>query len=340
VRALVLGLGAIGQRHVRNLRQLLGDDVEFTAYRVRRNESILTDALNVEAARGLEEKYRIRAVPSLEAGLGEHPDFVLVCNPTSMHVPAATAAARAGCHLFIEKPLADSWDGVENLIDAVDSHENVALVAYQWRFHPLLAHVHRLLGEGMLGRILTVRAESGDYLPGWHPYEDYRRMYAARRDQGGGVILSQIHEMDYLYWLFGQPSRVMAMGGQRSSLDIDVEDTASILIDFDGLPVHVQLDYLQRPPRRSLHIVGESGTILADLLAPRLQVYRDGQLIEDASFAGFTRAHMFLAEMQHFLRCVAGEDKPVVSLRDGSQSLAMALAARESLERRQVVYLS
>lgn len=336
----MLGLGAIGQRHVRNLRQLLGAEVEFTAHRVRRDEPILTDALDVEATRGLEDKYRIRTVPSLEAGVDEHPDIVLVCNPTSMHVSAATAAAQAGCHVFIEKPLADSWKGVERLIDAVDARETVALVAYQWRFHPLLARVRRLLDEDSIGRILTVHAESGDYLPGWHPYEDYRRMYAARRDQGGGVILSQIHEMDYLYWLFGRPSRVMAMGGRRSSLEIDVEDTASILMDVGGLPIHVQLDYLQRPARRSLHIVGESGTIVADLLAPRLQVYRDGHLIEDANFEGFTRAQMFLAEMQHFLRCIAGEDKPLVSIRDGSQSLAMALAARESLESGHVVHLS
>jgi len=340
VNVLVLGLGGIGQRHVRNLRRLLGDEVEFTAYRVRGDAAVLTDTLHVESSEGVEEKYRIRTVPSVEAGVEERPDVVLVCNPSSLHVVAATAAARAGCHLFIEKPLGDRRDGVETLIEIVDSKETVALVGYQWRFHPLLARVSQLLAESSIGKILTVRAESGDYLPGWHPYEDYRRMYAARRDQGGGVILSQIHEMDYLYWLFGRPSRVMAMGGRRSSLDIDVEDAASILMDFGGLPVHAQLDYLQRPARRSLQIVGESGTILADLLAPRLQVFMDGSVIEDATFEGFTRADMFLAEMQHFLRCVAGKDQPVVTLRDGYQSLIMALGARESLETGRVVTLS
>jgi predicted dehydrogenase len=338
---LVLGLGAIGQRHVRNLRNLLGDEVEFTAYRVRGHAAILTDSLNVESAQGVEEKYGVRLVPSLEAGLAEEPDVALICNPTSRHAVTATAAAMAGCHLFIEKPLADRWDGIETLIETVDSCQSVALVAYQWRFHPLLARVRQLLAEGILGRIVAVRAESGDFLPGWHPYEDYRHMYAARRDQGGGVILAQIHEMDYLYWFFGRPTRVMAMGGRRSSLDLDVEDTASILMDCDGLPIHVQLDYLQRPPRRTLQIVGESGTLIADLLAPRLQVSCDGRLIEDESFNGFTRSDMFVAEMQHFLRCVAGEDEqPRVTVRDGAQSLAMALAARESLKTGQVVMLT
>jgi predicted dehydrogenase len=340
VKVLVVGLGAIGQRHVRNLRRLLGDAVEFTAYRVRREAAVLTDTLQVASVDGLEEHYRIRTVPSLEAGLADHPHVVLVCNPSHLHASVATAAAKAGCQLFIEKPLADRWDGIEDLIAAVDAHKTVALVAYQWRFHPLLERVRQILRAASLGRVLAVRAESGDYLPGWHPYEDYRRMYAARSDQGGGVILAQIHEMDYLYWLFGRPNRIMVMGGRRSSLEIDVEDTASILMDVGGLPVHVQLDYLQRPPRRTLQIVGESGTIIADLLTPRLQVYRNGTLMEDTDFAGFTRSDMFVAEMQHFLRCVAGEDEPAVSVRDGSISLAMALGARQSLATGDVVALA
>ncbi len=340
MRILFLGLGAIGQRHVRNLRHLLGDDADLLAYRVGRQPAILTDELDVASDSGLEEHYGIRTVASFAAGLAEAPDAVFVCNPSSMHVDAATAAVAAGCHVFIEKPLADRWDGVDALIAAVESRATVGFVGYQWRFHPLLTRVRQLLADARLGQILAVRAESGDYLPGWHRYEDYRRTYAARRDLGGGVILAQIHELDYLYWFFGRPRRVVAMGGHRSSLDIDVEDTASILMDFGGLPVHVQLDYLQRPPRRTLQIVAESGTIVADLLAPRLRVYRDGQLDEDTAFAGFSRADMFRAEIEHFLRCVAGSEAAAISIRDGAQSLAMALAARRSLETGEVVALT
>ena len=88
-------------------------------------------------------------------------------------------------------------------------------------------------------------------MPGWHPYEDYRALYAARADLGGGVVLSQIHEFDYLYALFGLPRRLFAIGGHLSHLEIDVEDVASTLMEFnvDGhiLPVHLQQDYLQRP---------------------------------------------------------------------------------------------
>lgn len=339
MKVLIVGLGGIGQRHTRNLRTLAGDDLELTAWRVRRSTPLLTDTLGVESEGGVEERYAIRNVGSLDEALAEKPDAVLICNPSNLHVPTAQAAAEAGCHLFIEKPLSNDLNGVEALARTVEAKGRAALVAYQWRFHPLLRRVKDILDQGLLGRIAAVEAHIGEYLPNWHRYEDYRQMYASRRDQGGGVILTQIHEMDYLLWLFGAPSRVFAVGGRRSRLEIDVEDTASILMDVGGMPVQLHQDYLQRPPRRSLQIVGDEGKVVADLLAPRLQVFKNGELVEESAFDGFQRNQMFLDEMRHFLECIEGRSTPVVSLRDGAMSLRMALAARESLETGQVVTL-
>lgn len=339
MKALVVGLGGIGQRHTRNLRALAGDDLELTAWRVRRSTPLLTDTLGVESEGGVEERYGIRNVDSLEAALAEKPDAVLICNPSNLHVPTAQAAAEAGCHLFIEKPLSNDLNGVDALARTVEAKGRAALVAYQWRFHPLLRRVKEILDQGLLGRLAAVEAHIGEYLPAWHKYEDYRQMYASRRDQGGGVILTQIHEMDYLFWLFGAPSRVFAIGGHRSRLEIDVEDTASILMDVDGMPVQLHQDYLQRPPRRSLQIVGDEGKLVADLLAPKLQVFRNGELVEESVFEGFTRNQMFVDEMRHFLDCIAGKALPVVSLRDGATSLQTALAARQSLETGHMVTL-
>jgi predicted dehydrogenase len=332
LKVLVVGLGGIGQRHVRNLRSLAGDGLALTAYRVRRTTPLLTDTLGVESSDGVESRYGVRSLDSLDDALAERPDAVLVCNPTSLHIAIAQAAAEAGSHLLVEKPLADTLEGVDRLIETVEQRNLVALVAYQWRFHPLLLRVKQILEEGTLGNIVAVEAHIGEYLPLWHKYEDYRDMYASRRDQGGGVILTQIHEMDYLLWLFGVPSRIVAMGGRRSRLEIDVEDTASILMDFGGVPVQLHQDYLQNPPRRTLQVVGDLGKLVADLLAPHLTVFREGSMIEEATYEGFQRNDMFRDEMRHFLECIEGRATPVVSLRDGAMSLRMALAARESLE--------
>lgn len=332
MRALIVGLGGIGQRHVRNFRALAGSDPEIIAYRVRRDTPLLTDTLGIDSETGVEERYGIQSLSDLNEALARRPDVTLICNPTSLHVPVAHAAALAGSHLLIEKPLSDGLEGVGELIDLVEGRNLVGLVAYQWRFHPLLSRVKYHLENRTLGQVAAVEAHVGEYLPGWHGYEDYRRMYAGRSDQGGGVILTQIHEMDYLFWLFGKPTRMVAMGGHLSRLEIDVEDTASILMEIDGIPVQLHQDYLQRPARRTLQIVGDKGKICADLLAPRLQLFENGTLTEESNFEGFTRNQMFLEEMRHFLSCVEGQATPVVSLRDGAESLRMALAARESLE--------
>ena len=169
-------------------------------------------------------------------------------------------------------------------------------------------------------------------------------MYASRSELGGGVILSQIHEMDYIYWLFGLPRRVFALGGHLSSLDIDVEDTASILMEciVDGrpIPVHVHQDYVQRPPSRTCQVIGDAGKIMLDFHGLTVKVYDgDGQLVQADSFENFQRNQMYLDELAHFLGCIRGEQAVMVSVRDGAQSLRMALAAKESIETRKAVDL-
>lgn len=332
MKILMIGLGGIGQRHLRNIRATLGNDVEVIAYRVRRQSDVLTDKLQIDPNSSLEEKYNVKVFDQLEKALAEKPDAAFICNPSSLHLSVATAAAEAGCHLFIEKPLSHDLEGVDELIELAARKNLVGLVAYQMRFHPCLKRVHSLLSENSIGRVLAVRAEVGEYLPGWHTYEDYRQMYASRSDLGGGVILSQIHETDYLYWLFGMPSKIFALGGHLSSLEIDVEDVASILMDCSGVPVHLHLDYIQRPPSRTLQIVGDAGKIVVDFRGLTVEWFDGtGESRGRDAFESLERNQLFLDELAHFFACIEGKEKPLVSLRDGAQSLRMALAAKESL---------
>lgn len=345
MRVLIVGLGAIGQRHVRNLRALLGDRVELLAVRSRGLTHVLDDALKVESPDGLSEKYSIRVFDNLAEALAHKPDAAFVCNPTSLHITTALDIARAGCHLFIEKPLAHEYAGVEELSAIVERQRLVATVGYQLRFHPCLTTTRRLLESDAIGRVLAVRAEVGEYLPNWHRYEDYRGTYAARRDLGGGTLLSQIHEMDYLYWFFGLPERVFTLGGHLSSLDIDVEDVTSTLMQFeeDGFrfPVHLHQDYVQRSARRTCSIIGDRGRIDADVLGLTVQVCESsGELAQCHEFRGFPRNELFLEQTRRFLACIESGERPVVTLDDGAQSLRMALAAKESLEKGIVVDLS
>nr|WP_249186728.1 Gfo/Idh/MocA family oxidoreductase [Pseudomonas sp. KB-10] len=339
------GLGGIGQRHLRNLRQLLGDELQVHAYRVRGQRIKLRDNLTVDEGADLERDYGIVVHHDLAAALAEKPAAAFICNPNSLHVPVALDCVRAGVPVFMEKPLASDLAGIDQLLAEVEQRRLPFHVGYNFRFHPGLQRLKALLDDGFFGRLLSVRSEIGEYLPNWHRYEDYRQMYAARADQGGGVILSQIHEMDLIYWFFGLPRSIVTHGGQLSHLEIDVEDTASSLMRCDGamgsFPILLHQDYLQRPPVRCFKIVGDAGYAEIDLLANRLRVYgAEGELSEEKDFPGFVRNDMFLAQARHFLDCVNGSATPQVSLHDGLQSLRLALAALRSLKEGREVALS
>jgi predicted dehydrogenase len=337
-------MGSVGQRHARNLRAVLGDEVELLAYRVRGLTHVITPELRLDAGADVETTFRLQVYDDLEEALARRPDAVFVTNPNILHVPVALAAARAGCHLFVEKPISHDLDGVAELVEVIERRRLVCVVGYQLRFHPGFQALQRLLARAAMGRVITARLVFGEYLPGWHPYEDYRGMHVSRRDLGGGVLLSQIHDLDCAYALFGLPRRVFAIGGHLSDLDVDVEDTSSLLMDMTvggrQVPVHVHQDYLQRPPRRVYEVIGEEGRATLDFGQQRLELVDvEGRVTEQQSYAGLERNQLFVDELKHFLACVRGDASPVVTARDAVQSLRMALAARESLDTGGVVEL-
>jgi predicted dehydrogenase len=345
VKILFCGLGGIGQRHLRNLRQLLGDELDAHAYRVRRQRIKLRDNLSVDEGADLEKDYHVTVHQDLDAALAQRPAAAFICNPSALHIPVALPCARAGVAVFIEKPLSYDLQGIAELQREVNKRKLLLYVGYNFRFHPGLQRMKALLESGFFGHLLSVRAEIGEYLPNWHRYEDYRQMYAARADQGGGVILSQIHEMDLIYWFFGLPQSIVSHGGKLSHLEIDVEDTASSLMRYEGpsgsFPVLLHQDFLQRPPVRTFKIIGDAGIAEIDLLANRLHIYdAQGELSESDNFHDFVRNDMFLAQTRHFLDCLKRGDKPAVNLHDGLQSLRLALAARQSLHQQREVKLS
>lgn len=344
MKALIVGLGGIGQRHVRNLRALLGEQVDIIAYRVRRLSQVISPSLSVEPMCDVESTYNIAVFDTLESALDQRPQIALICNPSALHVDTALKCVEAGCDVFLEKPLSSSLDGLPQLRNAVERRHPIVMLGYQLRFHPCFLRLQEILQNGECGNAIAATVKVGEYLPGWHPYEDYRIMYASRSDLGGGVILSQIHELDYLYALFGMPRRLFTLGGHLSGLEIDVEDVASTLMEFNlngrPLPVHLHQDYLQRPPSRGCEIVCQSGKISMDLVNLTVTSYdQRGQEIEARHWKGFERNQLFLNELRHFLECVKTRSRPVVNLEDGICSLRMALSARESMKSGQVIEL-
>ncbi len=342
MKVLFCGLGSVGQRHLRNLRALLGEDVEVLAWRVRGGGPVLNADMTVRPGADLESTYGIRSFARLDEALAEHPAAAFITNPNTLHVPTALAAARAGCHLFIEKPLSHDDAGVAELIAEVERRRLVAFVAYQFRFHPGLRWVKGLLDQGRLGRVVAAHVVNGEYLPDWHPWEDYRDTHPARRDMGGGCLNIQTHELDYVVWLLGMPRRVFAVGGHLSSLEVTVDDSVSLLLECNHdrrpVPVHLHLDYLQRPPQRVCEIVGDAGRLRFDYYANAVEFHDlHRRTTEALRFDRFERNQMFVDELRHFLACVRGEETPLVDVQAAVRSMRIAVAAATSLRCGQAV---
>jgi len=306
---------------------------------------VITPELDLDTGADVERTFNLKLYSDFDQALSQQPDVVFVTNPNDQHIPIAVTAAQAGCNLFIEKPLSNSLEGVSELIELVDVKKLVCFVGYQLRFHPCIRRTQSLLNTHVIGRVISARLTFGEYLPDWHKYEDYRQYHASRKDQGGGVILSQIHDLDYACLLFGMPRKVFALGGKFSDLEIDVEDTASILMEciVEGtpVPVHIHQDYVQRPPTRTCEVIGEAGKIFLDLNRPSVRVFDDRQrLVEEQIVDDFQRNDLFMDEIRHFLGCLERKERPMVTIRDAANSLRVAVAAKASLATGEVVVLS
>ena len=344
MKVLFCGLGSIGQRHVCNLREILGKEVEILAFRSRNQSPVLNPDMTVRHGVDLESTYDIRSFTNLEDALAQQPDAVFITNPNTLHVPVALLAAQAGCHLFIEKPISYSMEQVDELIEIVEGKGLVAFVAYQFRFHPGLRFIKSLIEERRLGQLASAHIVNGEYLPNWHPYEDYRETHPARRELGGGSLRTQTHEFDYALWLFGMPKRIFAVGGHLSRLEVDVEDSVSVLMECQcegrSLPVHIHLDYLQHPPQKVCEVIGDAGKVRYDYYANQVEFQETATgTAQIHRFEGFDRNQLFLDELRHFLACLRGEEKSVVDLREGTRSLKISLAADSSLQSGEAVWV-
>jgi len=340
MKFLIAGLGSIGRRHFRNLISLGEKDIVL----LRSHRATLPD----------DELAGYPVETDIHEAIKKHkPNAVIVANPTALHLDIAIPAAEAGCAILLEKPISDSLDRLDTLQHAAQKSGSKILVGFQFRYHPTLNKARELIQANAIGKILTVHAHWGEYLPQWHPWEDYRASYAARADLGGGVIRTLTHPLDYLRHLIGEVESLWSFNGHISPLELDVEDVAEIGLRFkNGAVGGVHLNYVQRSPRHTLEIIGTQGTLRWDNADSVLQLqkfpapfasYSDlppVPVIETFSPPeGFERNQLFLSQTRHFIETASGESEPVCRLEDGIMALRLALTAHESQSTGHVIKL-
>lgn len=315
----VIGCGSIGRRHIRNLLSLNWKDVVAYDKDPRKLSEVETE-------------FGIKGFASLSELSSLNLKAALVCTPNSLHVPIAHEVAKTGAHLFIEKPLSHNFDGVDNLLAAVNKQQLITMVGCNFKFHPSFKKMKAILESGMLGRVLSARCQFGQYLPDWHPWEDYRKGYSARTDLGGGILLDS-HEFDYMQWFLGDVAQLFCFADKVSSLEIDTEDTAEVLLKFQsGTIAEIHLDYTQRAYQRDYEFFGENGTLKWDFQDRSVQLYLSNtqkwEIFEEP--ANYNLNAMYKEQIQHFLYSIENKTKTITDIFTAYRTLKLIMAAKES----------
>ncbi|MEK9753629.1 MAG: Gfo/Idh/MocA family oxidoreductase [Rhodospirillaceae bacterium] len=329
--ALIVGMGSIGRRHARVLKScgvehVGGADLRQDRLDQAKAEIGLTDLGTDYAAMLKAHKY----------------DTVLITTPTAYHTPIALAAVKAGCHILIEKPVADVQDGLDAVSAVVKEKGLIAYTAYCYRFAPSAERLKALVDEGRIGRILSARLKISSYLPDWHPWEDYRTFYMAKLEQGGGARLDESHGVDLLRWLFGDVASVYALVDKVSDLEIDADDLTIMTLRFkNGVVGEAHFDLLGRAPRIDVELIGADGTILWDRITSKIDIYDAATkewTTEDFGPGNFVTCYD--RQTEHFIDCVRSGKAPRTDLADGRKTLDVLVAALKSSQTGQVVKLA
>lgn len=325
LKVVLIGYGSIGKRHVSNLLKMSKIEIIICTKQKIRNPSTK----------------KIKIVKSVSDCIKEKPDIGIVSNESSFHLKIAIKLASAGIDLFVEKPLSNSLSGTKELVSMIKKNNLVTQMGCQLRFHKCLKEIKQLVLNKKLGKIISVRAECGSYLPDWHPSEDYRKSYASRKDLGGGVILTNIHEIDYLYWFFGEITEVFSIAKNSGNLKISVDDLAVGILKFkNNIIGEIHLDYLQKPENRNCKIVGTKGTLVWESETNLVKFYdnKNKKWSKVFKWSNYDRNQMFKEEIDHFINCVKNRRQSINPIeKDGIITTKIALAMMKSSKTYKVI---
>lgn len=254
MKVLIIGLGSIARKHIRALREI---DPACEIYALRSNP----DAIPEDETKNLfswDEAFNL--IPY---------EFAIISNRTRDHGTTLRKLISFNCPLLIEKPVLADLDEARELGELLEKNKIATYVACNLRFHPCLQFMSRYLEQNR-PYIQETTSYCGSYLPEWRPGRDFRSLYSANKDQGGGAHLDLIHELDYLHWLFGFPKRHERFLNSQSNLGIDAVDYAHYVLDYGTFFSTVTLNYFRRMPRREFEIVTEKDVFSIDLLQSRI----------------------------------------------------------------------
>ena len=301
---VLIGLGSIGRKHVQAIR-IVKPDAQFIALRSQGNAEKEEGIKNIFSFSELDVK----------------PDFVIISNPTNLHYESILQAIELNVPLFIEKPSLSSLEDSEELLGKINQNKIITYTACNLRFHPVLQFMKNYL-QNESARINEVNIYCGSYLPDWRPGRNFREIYSAKKEMGGGAHLDLIHEIDYAYWLFGSPDFHQSILRSNSSLKISSVDYANYNLLYNGFATNIVLNYYRKDAKRTLEIVLDDKTILADLRSGTIKDNEGNILFEKE----FNVMNTYIDQMEYFINCIETKSTPMNSFAESLEVLKICLS--------------
>ncbi len=322
---LIIGLGSIGERHVRNLLKIGAKNIYVVRRKNKKPRTIKKNDFNF--------------ISSIDEAVKLDISAAIIATPTSKHTSDLLKLVKSKIPVLVEVPLSNSLRYL-NKINSISKKLKVPiLIGHNLKFHPSLIKINQIVKNNKYGKTYFSRSQFGEYLPECHPWEDYKKRYEAKKSLGGGPILTSIHEIDHAVWLFGRVKSVTCVA-KTLKLPIDVEDTAMIILEHQNKIIsEVQLDFIQRPYTRNIQIVSDKGSMEWGLIDNNLLAYSDKtkKWKKINKIKKFDINQTYIDELIHFSEIVLKNEKPLTSLDDGIHILKVALAAIKSSKLRKTI---
>jgi predicted dehydrogenase len=301
VNILIIGLGSIAGKHIQAIHNLVP----------QANLYALRSSVNTTLVEGVTNIYRLDE-------LKVKPDFVIISNPTNLHALAITQCIEMGVPLFIEKPLFDTLDNKEALVKQVLNARLLTYIACNLRFHPAI----RFLKVQLHGkRINEVNVYCGSYLPDWRPGRDFRTIYSANAHMGGGVHLDLIHEIDYCFWIFGQPQHTHAIRRNASHLDISATDYAHYSLTYEKFVANITLNYFRKDTKRTVEVLSDDSTWVLDLSKCEITDHKGNIIFKQ----DYKILDTYTDQMRYFLNHLKEKKEPMNGIAEAFNVLQICL---------------
>lgn len=304
MEVLIIGLGSIAQKHIEALR-------------------CLPQKVNIHALRSNTDSPEIDGVRSIFCldQLNLSPDFAIISNPTHLHFETIMMMVKMNIPMFVEKPVVHNSESIEKLKKVFDSNKVFNYVACNLRFHPCIKFLKSKI-ESPAIVVNEVNIYCGSYLPDWRPGKNYKEVYSANTNMGGGVHLDLFHEIDYANWIFGKPENYWGYQSNRSSLKIDSIDYANYLLSYDHFNISIVLNYYRKVSKRCIEIILEDDIWSADLIENRITNSKNEIIFEAKDYQLITS---YKDQMEYFVHCLQADMEPMNTVADSLQLLKICL---------------